>query len=149
MKRRGFLGLFAATTVAGPKVAANVIKEIPHGLPIDHGFMSLSIGGETDQGMTTATLTRKPWRLVQVAKLKAFLSGQLTPEQKQEIIRAKLFHRQTVVSQGIAQLHSVSAIHKVAMCNRQMMKINVAIQKAHARGMIGRLLEEHSEQENG
>lgn len=151
MNRRGFLGTLAAAITAGPKVAATAIKEIPNGLPLDPGWIGLEGFGSHDgptTGEVSRTITRAtPWRLIEIGKLKSFLSGDRNREQKEEELRHRLHHRLTMTSQNIAQLHSVSGVHKVAMHTRAALAYNTRIQKSYANGMLDRFLREHKERE--
>ncbi len=136
LKRRGFLGFLGGAAAAGPKAVANVVEKMPDGLGLPFPGHYFNTGGEPE----SVKADDSGWRAREIAEIRAFLAGKLTDEHKAEILRTRMEMHRTVVSQGIAQLRSVSAVHKVRIFNREMEAISVEMERASKRGYLSRLL---------
>jgi len=137
MKRRGFLGFVGGAAVAGPTVAKNAVAQLPSGL----GFSAGAIGYGSNAIPPTG-LSGGDWRLEEIARLKRFITGELTDEEKQEERAGMLRSHESLISQHAASLVSVSPVRKISIFNREMRKLSREIDVIYRSGQLARMLNE-------
>ncbi|NTJ63515.1 hypothetical protein G6M50_38215 [Agrobacterium rhizogenes] len=140
--RRKFFGLLGGAAVAGPTAAKNAVANLPTGL---FGLSAIGPSGPAPayQG-ETATLSPSTgsWHIDEVARLKRFLSGDLTDEEKEERRRSRLYSRQQALSNHWGGMQSVAGWRKLELYNRDMELVNDEIARSHSQTYLSRLLRE-------
>lgn len=105
--RRGFLGIFGAGVVAGPKLAAGIAQNVAESMPIPpSGFASA--------GSAVNPVSEGNWRLNHIARLKRIISGK-DPYVAQEQVRHRLYMADNCERVRLDGLRSVSPGHKMRM----------------------------------
>lgn len=141
MKRRAFFGIMGGAAVAGPKVAKEAVAKLPVGLsdvamaPVPVGFGSLGKANGSD----------KSWVLKEIADVRRFLAGGLTEEEKEQNRRNRLYSQQSVISQSVASLVSVSGVRKLEIYRDRMEEHTRRIQESDARQRLHWLLRQDQE----
>ena len=137
MNRRGFFGLAAGAAVAGPSIAKNAIAELPR--PIGNsGF--LGSGAGISSGRIYPIDTPVDWRLEQINSLKRFISGELNEDEKEDAKRQRLRRRESIISQHVTCLGSVSAVRKLDIYAERMDSYERAIKISESKGYLAKLL---------
>lgn len=135
MKRRGFLGFIGGAAVAGPSAAKKVVTKLPSGLGLSN-VASIGMGYGSPQS------SGGDWRIEEVARLKRFLTGELTEDERQEERANLLRTRENLISQHAASLVSVAAVRKIDIFNREMRKLNREVDILYRSGYLTKLLRE-------
>lgn len=136
MKRRGFLGFIGGAAVAVPAAAKNAVTKLPGGLGLSNiAGMGAGYGGAIPSNSGD-------WRIEEIARLKRFLTGELTEDEKQEERAHLLRTRENLISQHAASLVSVAAVRKIDIFNREMRKLNREVDILYRSGYLTKLLRE-------
>lgn len=143
--RRKFFGLLGGAAVAGPAAAKNAVASLPTGL-----LGSAALGPEGPvpaygeyAGQTGGLKSSGSWHLNEIARLKRFLSNDLTEEEKEERRRNRLFRRQQSLSNHWAAMQSVAGWRKLELYHRDMDRVNDEIERSQSHSYLTRLLKEH------
>lgn len=140
MKRRAFFGFAGGAVASGPSVAKAVLSEMPKGLGISGGAY---IGGPVSAGVASSAPVGD-WRLDEIARLKRFISGELTDEEKEQDRIEKLHRQEVIISQHAASLVSVSGVQKIGIFNRNMAKVQREIRLSNSKSYLASLLKQVS-----
>lgn len=139
MKRRAFFGLMGGAAVAGPAAAKQAIGKLPVGLgdalvptaPVGSGYLNQKSAG---------VVADVVWKAKEISNLQKFLLGDLTDEEKERQKRDRMYAQQTVISQSVATLVSVSGVRKLEIYRDRMEAHNRKIQESDARSRLHWLL---------
>jgi len=149
--RRKFFGLVGSAAVAGPTVAKNAIAKLPGGL-LNGGpgvpplGLSAGIGGPAPSyasDVACQAIGGGSWHLEEIARLRRFISGDLTDDEKEERRRQRLYGRQQTISHHWAVMQSVAGWRKIELYHRDMERMNDEIARSHSQSYLARLLREH------
>jgi hypothetical protein len=142
MKRRGFLGIIGGAAIAGPKVAKEVVAKLPVGL--GDATMNYAVPvGYASEGISSAS-PNGSWRLTEIANLRKILTGEMSDQEKEDQRRQRLYAQQSIISQGVASLVSVSGVRKLEMYQDRMAAHQRRIQQSEAQSRLHWLLREES-----
>ncbi|WP_085033915.1 hypothetical protein [Ensifer aridi] len=140
--RRKFFGLMGGAAVAGPAVAKQAIAQLPQGLGMAIDAHSRLGGPQEANGICGHD---KDWRLSRIAQLRRFISGDLTDEEKEELRRRKMHSRQSIISQEVASLVSVSGVRKLDIYNERLHRLHLEIELSENRSSLARFLKDMGE----
>ncbi len=141
--RRKFFGLLGGAAVAGPAAAKNAVASLPMGL---FGVGSIGPSGPAPQyagDIGGSLATKGSWHLDEIARLKRFLAGDLTDEEKEERRRQRLYSRQQTISHHWAGMQSVAGWRKIELYHRDVERVNDEIARSHSQSYLKRLLKEN------
>lgn len=141
MKRRAFFGIMGGAAVAGPKVAKEAIAKLPVGLS-DVAMTPVPVGGALCGPISRED---RSWVLQEIADVRRFLAGGLTEEEKEQNRRNRLYSQQSVISQSVASLVSVSGVRKLEIYRDRMEEHTRRIQESDARQRLHWLLRQDQE----
>jgi hypothetical protein len=142
--RRGFFGLVGGAAIAGPSIAKNAVAELPKGLGA--GLSSpvppsgVSIGGSI--GLAQKVGGGSSWHVAEIGRLRKYLSGDRSDEEKEEARQQRLYSRQTMISNHAAGLRSVAAWKKLDLYHRDMEALHEEIRRSQTQTRIWRLMKE-------
>ncbi len=147
--RRKFFGLMGGAAVAGPTAAKNAIAKLPGGLlddmpsvpPLGSGYIGSTPSYPADAACNA--IGGRSWHLEEIARLRRFISGDLTDEEKEERRRSRLYSRQQAISNHWAGMQSVAGWRKLDLFHRDMELVNDEIARSHSQGYLTRLLKEN------
>lgn len=103
--RRGFLGIFGAGAIAGPRLAASIARDVTNNMPM---APSSSYGGIANAKIDDS------WRLTQIAKLKKIIRGK-DPLAAQRDKMHRGYMADNCERVRLDSLRSVSPGHKMRM----------------------------------
>ncbi len=141
MKRRGFLGFIGGAAVVGPSAVKNTVAQMPSGLGLP---MSGDIRGYGGSVPTAAGIGSGDWRLEEIARLKRFITGELTDAERESERVNLIRSRETLINQHAAALVSVSAVSKIAIFNRDMRRLHREIDVLNNSSYLKQLMAEIS-----
>lgn len=143
MKRRGFLGILGGAAAAGPAVAKEALSSLPTGMgdvmirpfPGSAGYEKSMIGMKQvgDAG---------DWRLKEIEAIRRFLSGDLTEKEREDRRCIALEKRQSLISQNVASLASVSSSRKLAIYNERLAAHHDDVERIRKQSYLQHLLSE-------
>ncbi len=140
--RRKFFGLMGGAAVAGPTAAKKAVAKLPTGL---FGIGELGLVGPAPEygGLTESVKASVgSWHFDEIARLRRFLSGDLTEEEKEERRQSHLYSRQQSISNHWAGMQSVAGWRKIELYNRDMELVNDDIARSRSQSYLSRLLRE-------
>ncbi len=143
INRRKLFGLMGGAAVAGPSIAKQAVVQLPQGLGMAMG-PSPPWGDcvkSVDQGYATLA-SNSDWRLDHIAELKRMIAGDLTAEEKEDRRRQKMHARQSLISQEVANLVSVSGVRKLDIYNERIHRLQDEIQRSQHQSQLWRYLKE-------
>ena len=140
MKRRAFFGIMGGAAVAGPKVAKEAIAKLPVGLS-DVAMAPVPFVAKR----APEPMAGREWVLKEIADVQRFLAGGLTEEEKEQNRRNRLYSQQSVISQSVASLVSVSGVRKLEIYRDRMEEHTRRIQESDARQRLHWLLRQDQE----
>ena len=141
--RRKFFGLLGGAAVAGPAAAKSAVAQLPTGL---FGAGAIGPSGPAPQYMGDVGLqatSGKSWHLDEIARLKRFLSGDPTDEEKEQRRRSRLYSRHQAISNHWVGMQSVAAWRKIELFQRDLERVNDEIARLESQSYLTRLLREH------
>lgn len=140
LNRRKLFGLVGGAAVAGPGIAKQMVAQLPQGIgavtapttswpsPVSDGCAKLA--------------SNVDWRLDHIANLKRMISGDLTEEEKEDRRRRKMHARQSLISQEVASLVSVSGVRKLDIYNERLHRLQGDIERSQHQSQLWRYLKE-------
>lgn len=141
LNRRKLFGLMGGAAVAGPGIAKQAVAQLPQGLGMAMG--PSPPWGSPSKGIECATLaSNSDWRLDHIANLKRMISGDLTDEEKEDRRRQKMHARQSLISQEVAGLVSVSGVRKLDIYNERVHRLQEDIERSQHQSQLWRYLKE-------
>lgn len=135
MQRRGFLKAIGIGAAAAPIVSQGAFAGAGDMLSKSAQGASIVSGYGADKVMNT--VSEGDWRLSQINSLKAVISGGISAEEKAEIKRRRLYHKETAIRESVACLQSVSQTRKLEMVHDRLeiheerMVIEMAKERLH------------------
>ncbi len=147
--RRKFFGLVGGAAVAAPTAAKNVIAKLPSGLldgvpgvpPLGSGYVGSAPSYPTD--VACQAIGGGSWHLEEIARLRRFISGELTDEEKEDRRRSRLYSRQQTISHHWAAMESVAGWRKIELYHRDIERVNDEIARSNSQSYLSRLLKEN------
>lgn len=140
MKRRGFLGIIGGAAVAGPAAAKNIIKTRPDSIGSTLGI--LREGPSMGAIATAGNGIDRDWRLGEIERLRRFISGGESEEEKEAKRQQRLHAMEPIVSQNVMCLQSVSAATQVRMHRRRMDEIYREVEVIYSKRRLTEYLKE-------
>lgn len=128
--RRGFLGIFGAGAIAGPRLAAGIAQSVADNSPMPGGGYSLNDETSPIKG---------DWRVKQIAKLKKIISGK-DPAAAREQTMHRLYMADNCERVRLDGLRSISPCHKMSMLVDTERDRKQRISRADAGFSLARLL---------
>jgi hypothetical protein len=145
MKRRAFFGIVGGAAVAGPKMAKEVIAKLPSGLGDVASNYPAGYGGTLVNAKSQSTLgpPSTSWRMAEIANLRKILTGEISDEEKEDQRRQRMYAQQSIISQSVASLVSVSGVRKLEMYQDRMADHKRRIQRSEVQSRLHWLLRQN------
>ena len=140
--RRKFFGLLGGAAVAGPTAEKNGVANLPTGLFSPGASGPIGPAPQYMGETATKLSSTGSWHLDEIARLKRFLSSDLTDEELEERHRSRLYNRQQAISNHWAGMQSVAGWRKLELYHRDMELVNGEIARSHSQSYLTRLLRE-------
>lgn len=134
--RRKFFGIMGGAAAAGPGIAKEAVARLPDGL----GSAIISSPSYGDPSRSTADSIDGEWKLARIAKIKRMLAGDFTDDEKEERNRRRMYAVQSLISQDVAGLKSVSGVRKLEIYNRRVADLYDEIYRSELNSDLFRLL---------
>ena len=132
MKRRAFFGFLGGAAVAGPTLSKSLAAEA-----VAHMPMPPIGGGYASAGL--ATSGHDDWKLRQIKRLKAIISGK-DPDAEQNDVMNRLYSAESLERYRLDSLRSVSPTHRMQMLTNGANHRRDRVRRADAEFDLARIL---------